>query len=60
MGLSDDVAILEEAHEAGQLRGRDLEVIRMQVARAEAKILEATAASVLLSPIRRMLLPDEL
>ena len=63
MGLDGDVvaavAALEQARITGRLiRGRDLEVIELQVGRAEKKILEACASSVLMAPLRRMFLPD--
>jgi hypothetical protein len=43
--ISEGVARLEKAAAEGRLPGRDLEVIAMQVARAEAKILRAMQAS---------------
>lgn len=47
MSLADDVAVLEAAQQNGTLKGRDLEVIEQQVARAEDKILRYTQGSAL-------------
>lgn len=53
--LAEDVAALEQARQEGLLRGRDLEVIEMQVARAEEKLLKACKASAFGTDVRRAL-----
>jgi hypothetical protein len=42
--LAQQVAVLEEAAAQGRLRGRDLEVIKMQVARAELRLMSRLRA----------------
>jgi hypothetical protein len=44
LSLSQQVAVLEEAAAQGRLRGRDLEVIKVQVARAELRLMSRLRA----------------